>query len=101
MQALEAHWAMVQPSIGDRVLGGPVEGAIVAERVVGELRRVVDAEAGGEARFTPTVVNRTGRPLRVAVVSGDDSLDCDCRVPNGDSLRLGYYRNPPNGARFG
>jgi hypothetical protein len=53
---------------------------------------VVNAEAGGVSRITPTVVNRTGRPLRVAVLSEDDSLDCDCRIPHGDSLRLGYYR---------
>jgi tRNA A-37 threonylcarbamoyl transferase component Bud32 len=90
-EGLEAHWAMVQPSTGDRVLGGAVEGAIVAQRVEGDLYRVVDAKAGGEPRFTPTVVNRTGRPLRVAVMAGDDSLDCECRISNGDSLRLGYY----------
>jgi hypothetical protein len=91
-EPLEAHWAMVQPSTGDQVLGGVVEGAIVAERVEGELRRVVDAEAGGESRIAPMVVNRAGRPLRVAVLAGDDSLDCDCRITPGDSLRLGYYR---------
>ena len=91
-EALEANWAMVQPSMNGRLLGGAVEGAIVARRVYGELRRVVDAAAAGEPRFTPTVVNRTGRPLRVTVVAGEDSLDCDCRISNGDSLRLGYYR---------
>ena len=91
-EALEAHWAMVQPSTGDQVLGAMVEGAIVAERVEGELYRVVDAEAGGESRITPTVVNRAGRPLRIAVMAEDDSLDCDCRISSGDSLRLGYYR---------
>ena len=31
-------------------------------------------------------------------MAGEDSLDCDCRIPNGDSLRLGYYRSP-SGAR--
>jgi tRNA A-37 threonylcarbamoyl transferase component Bud32 len=97
-EALEAHWAMVQPSIGDQVLGGLVEGAMVAERVEGELRRVVDAEVGGESRIAPTVVNRAGRPLRVAVMVGDDSLDCDCRISPGDSLRLGYYRYSDNSA---
>jgi hypothetical protein len=91
-QALEAQWAMVQPSTGDQVLGGAVEGSFVAARVEGELRRVVDAEAGGESRIAPMVVNRAGRPLRVAVLAGDDSLDCDCRISHGDSLRLGYYR---------
>ncbi len=91
-EALEANWAMVQPSMNGRLLGGVVEGAIVARRVDGELRRVVDAGAAGEPRFTPTVVNRAGRPLRVTVVAGDDSLECHCRVANGDSLRLGYYR---------
>jgi hypothetical protein len=91
-QPLEAHWAMVQPSAGDRVLGGVVEGAIVAERVERELRRVVDAEAGGVSRIAPTVVNRAGRPLGVAVTDEADSLDCQCRIPDGDSLSLGYYR---------
>jgi hypothetical protein len=91
-EPLEAHWAMVQPGTGDRVLGGVIEGSFVAERVEGELHRVVDAQVGGESHFAPMVVNRAGRPLRVTVVAGDDSLDCDCRIPNGDSLRLGYYR---------
>jgi hypothetical protein len=97
-QGLAAHWAMVQPSTGDRVLGGAVEGAIVVDRVEGDLYRVVDAEAGGESRIAPTVVNRAGRPLRVAVVAEDDSLDCDCRISNGDSLSLGYYRYTDNTA---
>jgi tRNA A-37 threonylcarbamoyl transferase component Bud32 len=97
-EALEAHWAMVQPSTGDQVLGGVVEGAIVAPRVEGELYRVVDAEAGGESRIAPMVVNRAGRPLRVAVMAEDDSLDCDCRISTGDSLSLGYYRYTDNTA---
>ena len=97
-QALEAHWAMVQPSTGDRVLGRVVEGAIVAEQVEGELYRVVDAAAGGESRIAPTVVNRAGRPLGIAVMAEGDSADCDCRIPNGDSLRLGYYRYTDNTA---
>jgi Protein kinase domain len=88
---LEASWAMVQPIEGDRMLGERVEGAIVAEQVEGEIRRVIDAESGGQVRFAPIVVNQAGRPLRVAVVGPTDSVDCDCRVSSGDSLRLGYY----------
>jgi tRNA A-37 threonylcarbamoyl transferase component Bud32 len=93
-EELEAHWAMVQPSTGDRVLGGPLEGAITAERVAGRLHSVVDAGAGGEPRFAPTVINRTGGPIGAAVVSDNDSLDCGCRIEDGDSLSLGYYRFP-------
>ena len=89
---LEASWAMVQPTEGDRMLGERVEGAIVAEQVEGEIRRVIDAESDGQVRFAPMVVNQAGRPLRVAVVGPTDSVDCDCRVATGDSLRLGYYR---------
>jgi hypothetical protein len=89
---LEASWAMVQPIEGDRMLGERVEGAIVAEQVEGEIRRVIDAESDGQVRFAPMVVNQAGRPLRVAVVGPTDSVDCDCRVSSGDSLRLGYYR---------
>jgi hypothetical protein len=83
---------MVQPTAGDRVLGERVEGTFVAEQVQGEIHRVVDAGSGGQARFAPVVVNEAGRPLRVAVVGPADSLDCDCRIASGDSLRLGYYR---------
>jgi hypothetical protein len=89
---LEASWAMVQPIEGDRTLGERVEGAIVAEQVEGEIRRVIDAESDGQVRFAPMVVNLARRPLRVAVVGPTDSVDCDCRVATGDSLRLGYYR---------
>jgi hypothetical protein len=89
---LEANWALVQPAAGDRVLGERLEGAIVADRVDGEILRVVDADAGGQARFAPLVVNEAGRPLTVAVVGPTDSLACDCRISSGDSLRLGYYR---------
>ena len=74
------------------MLGERVEGAIVAEQVEGEIRRVIDAESDGQVRFAPMVVNQAGRPLRVAVVGPTDSVDCDCRVATGDSLRLGYYR---------
>jgi tRNA A-37 threonylcarbamoyl transferase component Bud32 len=95
---LQATWAMVQPSTGDRTLGSAVEGAIVEEQVDGEVFRVVDAEAGGEPRFAPTVVNRAGRALRVAVMAGDDSLECDCQIGPGDSLQLGYYRYPERSA---
>jgi hypothetical protein len=89
---LEASWAMVQPTAGDRVLGERLEGAFVAERVQGEIHRVVDAGYGGQPRFAPMLVNEAGRPLSVAVVGPGDSLDCDCRISSGDSLRLGYYR---------
>jgi hypothetical protein len=91
-EPLEASWAMVQPSAGDRVLGTRVEGTIVSERVQGELYRLVEADVGGEPRFAPTVVNETGRPLTVTVVGPGDSVDCDCLIAAGDSLRLGYYR---------
>jgi hypothetical protein len=91
-ERVEASWAMVQPTTGDRVLGERVEGAIVEERARGEIYRIVDAGAGGETRFAPVVVNQAGRPLRVAVIGPEDSLDCECRIAVGDSLRLGYYR---------
>jgi hypothetical protein len=89
---LEANWAMVQPTTADRPLGEEVEGAIVAEQMEGEIRRVIDAESDGQVRFAPMVVNQAGRPLRVAVVGPSDSVDCGCRIASGDSLRLGYYR---------
>jgi len=90
-RALEAHWAMVQPSHGGQVLGRGVEGAILGERIEGERRERVDASAGGILRFAPLVLNRTRRPLAAAVIAGTDSVDCGCTIEPGDSLRLGYY----------
>jgi hypothetical protein len=89
---LEAHWAMVRPTTSDgRSLGAEVEGSIVSGPVRGELREVVGAGAGGRERFSPLVVNRTARRLKVSVVSGGDTIDCGCTVAPGDSMRLGYY----------
>jgi hypothetical protein len=95
-QALEAHWAMVRPTTdGGQPLGDEVEGSIVADRVRGDLAEVVGAAAGGLPRFSPMVVNQTRQPLRVAVVTGQDTVDCGCSVAPGDSMRLGYYRVDP------
>jgi hypothetical protein len=89
---LEAHWAMVRPTGGrGRPLGAEVEGTIASDGVRGELREIVAAGAGGRARFSPLVINRTTRRLEVAVVTGGDTLDCGCAVAPGDSIRLGYY----------
>lgn len=88
---LEAHWAMVQPSDGERLLGREVEGMIVSPAVLGELREVVEASSGDTVRFAPIVINRTRRPLRVSVIDDRDSSDCRCVVAPGDSARLGYY----------
>ena len=91
-QALEAHWAMVRPAAGDgRMLGDELEGSIVTEDARGELREVVAAGADGQPRFSPMVVNGTGRRLGVTVLSGGDTTDCGCSIAPGDSLRLGYY----------
>jgi hypothetical protein len=89
---LEAHWAMVRPTDGrGRPMGAEVEGSIARDGVRGELREVVAAGAGGQARFSPLVVNRTTRRLRAAVVTAGDTIDCGCSIAPGDSIRLGYY----------
>ncbi|HKT59299.1 MAG TPA: serine/threonine-protein kinase [Gemmatimonadales bacterium] len=91
-RALEAHWAMVRPTGGHgRPLGVEVEGTITSRGVRGELREVVAAGAGGQARFSPLVVNRTTHRLHVAVTSASDTIECGCTVAPGDSIRLGYY----------
>jgi tRNA A-37 threonylcarbamoyl transferase component Bud32 len=89
---LDAHWAMVRPTDGrGRPMGAEVEGSIARDGVRGELREVVAAGAGGQARFSPLVVNRTTRRLRAAVVTAGDTIDCGCSIAPGDSIRLGYY----------
>jgi hypothetical protein len=89
---VEAHWAVVQPAAPDgKTLGLPVEGAIIAERVRGVLREVVDAENRGEPWFVPVLVNRTGRPLGATILTAADSFDCGCVIAPDDSIHLGYY----------
>jgi hypothetical protein len=95
---VEAHWAMVQPSAGGRMVGREIEGMIQSSGVDGELRQVVDARSGDTLRFAPTVVNRTRRLLRVSVVGDSEAIDCRCTVPPGDSVRLGYYVSSPRSA---
>ena len=94
-QSIEAHWAMVQPSANGRTLGRVVEGTISSGATGDEVREVVDARSGDTVRFAPTVVNRTRRPLRVAVIGERDTTDCRCLIPPGDSLPLGYYLLSP------
>jgi hypothetical protein len=95
-RALEAHWAMVRPAVGDgRVLGAELEGSIESGDVRGELREIVGAAADGRRRFSPLVVNGTRRRLRASVVSGHDTTNCGCSIAPGDSLRLGYYPLEP------
>ncbi len=94
---VEANWAVVQPaSLDGRLLGQPVQGSIVVDRVRGDIREVVDAETGGDVWFVPVVVNRAGRPLAVSILDRQDSVVCDCPVAPGDSVRLGYYPLEPS-----
>jgi hypothetical protein len=93
---LEAHWAMVRPSGSDgRILGKELEGSVVSDAVEGDVRQIVGAGSDGRRRFSPLVINETGRRLRATVVSGRDSSDCACSIAPGDSLRLGYYALVP------
>ncbi|HEX6105404.1 MAG TPA: serine/threonine-protein kinase [Gemmatimonadales bacterium] len=90
---LEAHWAMVQPTSHEgRPLGGPVEGAILEDRVEGELRRTLDAGLPGEGWLAPVVTNVAGRPLSARVVVDGDTMDCRCEIPPDETMHLGYYR---------
>ena len=93
---LDAQWAMVRPAGADgRMLGSALEGSIVRDAARGEIREVVGAGWDGRRRFSPLVVNGTGRRLRLFVVSGRDTTGCGCSVAPGDSLRLGYYPLEP------
>lgn len=94
-QPLEAHWAMVQPSVAGRPLGRELEGTIASGAMTGELREVVDARSGDTLRFAPAVVNRTRRSLRVTIIGDGDTTDCRCVVSPGDSIPLGYYLFSP------
>jgi len=93
-QRLEAHWALVQPTTRDgRVFGEAMEGVFVAQHPSGELPMVITAEhaAAGNRSATPLVVNATSHAFRVTVMTGTDSIECDCYISPGDSLAVGYY----------
>ncbi|HUR94932.1 MAG TPA: serine/threonine-protein kinase [Gemmatimonadales bacterium] len=94
--SVDAQWAMVRPADAEgRMLGAALEGSIVSGNIRGELRQVVAAWGDGQPRFSPMVVNGTGRRLHASVVSGRDTTDCGCAIAPGDSVRLGYYPLQP------
>ena len=77
------------------MLGRELEGTIASDAMSGERHEIVDARSGDTLRFAPTVVNRTRRPLRVAVIGEAETTDCRCVVPPGGSIALGYYLFSP------
>ena len=76
---LEASWAMVQPTEGDRMLGERVEGAIVAEQVEGEIRRG-DRRRVGRAGAVRADGGEPGGPTAACRRSGPDR-QCGLRLP--------------------
>jgi hypothetical protein len=92
---LEARWHLVGPrSISGDLRGESLGGRIAVSAPHGILRSDIAAGAVAAGYLAPRVTNSTGDTLRVMLRDSANALvPCDCDVPPGASLLLGYFRD--------
>jgi serine/threonine protein kinase len=92
--ALAARWRLVGPRSSDGDLRGESLGGTIADSAPrGDLRSDIAAPTVARAYLAPRVMNSTEDTLRVVLRdSAHAQLPCDCQVPPGSNLLLGYRR---------
>ncbi len=92
--ALAARWRLVGPRASDGDLQGESLGGTIADSAPrGNLRTDIAAPTVAPAYLAPRIMNSTGDTLRVTLRdSAHAELPCDCVVPPGGSLFVGYRR---------
>lgn len=93
-EALRVAWTIVRPTdAAGRELGEPIGETFPP---VSDPQRwmnfVVDAKVGSQRYFSPRVRNASGADLQIGVNMDLPSENrCDCVVPDGTEMSLGYY----------
>lgn len=93
-QPFHVAWSLVRPTSAAGVeLGEPLaETFPTVSHPEQWMTFVVDAEVGDIRYFTPRVMNTSGEDLLIGVNMGLPSENrCDCVVPDGGEMSLGYY----------
>jgi hypothetical protein len=92
---LEARWHVVGPRSSSGDLRGESLGGRIADSAPrGMLRSDIAAGAVAPGYLAPRVTNSTGDTLRVMLRdSADAVVPCDCDVPPGATMLLGYFRD--------
>jgi serine/threonine protein kinase len=92
---LEARWHVIGPrsSSGD-LLGESLGGRIADSAPRGMLRSDIAAGAVAAGYLAPRVTNTTADTIHIMLRDSADALvPCECNVPPGGSLLLGYFRD--------
>ncbi len=92
--SLEVSFEVIEPRLGNRVLGDRMSGRWTLTAPVGTVNLTVDNVVGSTWYFAPLVTNLTGTSLLMAVNFGLQAENrCACVVPvGGQRVFLGYYR---------
>jgi len=92
--SLEVSFEVIEPRLGNRVLGDRMSGRWTLTAPVGTVNLTVDNLVGSTWYFAPLVTNLTGTSLLMAVNFGLQAENrCNCVVPvGGQRVFLGYYR---------
>lgn len=92
--SLEVTFEVIEPRLGNRVLGDRMSGRWTLTAPAGTVNLTVDNVVGSTWYFAPLVTNLTGTPLLMAVNFGLQAENrCNCVVPvGGQRVFLGYYR---------
>lgn len=98
-----AQWSVARPRLSDTTaeVGALYRNSIMVDgmSLMQTLKRKVaidiDSWGNGPDRyFAPMITNRTGGPVRVSVNPSAATPGCQCWVPPGDRIPIGYYVLP-------
>ncbi|MEO8199133.1 MAG: serine/threonine-protein kinase [Gemmatimonadota bacterium] len=98
-----AQWSVARPRLSDSTpeLGVDYRNNIMVDgmSLMQTLTRKVSLDidswgSGGDRYFAPLITNATGHPVRVTVNPSTQTPGCQCLVPPGERIPIGYYVLP-------
>jgi serine/threonine protein kinase len=97
-----ASWSLVRPWLGDSIGGMGedyrgnirIEGMTLMETLRRKVSVEIDSWTGQDRFFAPLITNRTGEEIRLVVNPNSAHPGCQCWIPTGERIPIGYYLLP-------